>query len=81
MGPLEMYAFSCACRRALVPVNEKLDTPEGRKEYPIESCISRTGAFIRAGRSDYERLLAQNGTTSACWDPGVVLNDGDDPDI
>jgi len=76
-----MSGFSCTCQRALLLVNRKLDTPDGRERYPLESYTSWTGAFIRAGRANYEELLAQNGTSSECWASGAAFDDENDSDL
>ena len=81
LASLEMSGFSCTCQRALSRVNRKLDTPDGRERYPLESYTSWTGAFIRAGRASYKELLAQNGTSSGCWASGAAFDDENDSDL
>lgn len=66
LDPYDMSGFSCTCQHALSLVNKKLDTPYAREIYPLESCTSYTGAFIRVGNENLERLLALNGTSSNC---------------
>jgi hypothetical protein len=77
MNPYDMAGFSCACRRTLLLFNRKLDT-EGRELDPLRTYISRTSAFNEFRRTNLERLLAENGTTSGCFDPGSFSDDDSD---
>lgn len=77
MDPHEMTDLSCACRRTLLLVNQKLDTT-GCQLDPLELYISRTGAFNEFRRVTLERLLAKNGTTSGCFDPGSFSDNDSD---
>ena len=77
MDPHEMAGLSCACRRTLLIVNQKLDA-EGRQLDPLDLYISRTGAFNEFRRANLERLLAENGTTSGCYNPGSFSDDDSD---
>ena len=77
MSPYDMAGFSGACRRTLLLVNQKLDT-EGRELDPLGTFISRTGAFNEFRRANLERLLAENGTTSGCYNPGSFSDDDSD---
>lgn len=76
-----MSGFSCTCQRALSLVNQKLDTPDGRERYPLDSYTSWKGAFNKAGRASYEELLAQNGTSSGCWTSAAAFDDENDSDL
>jgi hypothetical protein len=80
-GPYDMPGLSCVCQRTLWLVNQNLDTLNGRERYPLESCMSRTGAFIRVGNANLERLLALNGTSSGCFRSGAALDDEVDSDL
>lgn len=81
LSPLEMSGFSCTCQRALSLANQKLDTPDGREHYPLGSYTRWTGALISAGRVGYDELLANNGTSSACWASRAAFDDENDSDL
>lgn len=77
INPYDMAGFSSACRSTLLLVDQKLDT-EGRELDPLGTYISRTGAFNEFRRVNLERLLAENGTTSGCFDLGSFSDDDSD---
>jgi hypothetical protein len=81
MGPDEMSGLSRVSRHALLFVHQKLDTPEDRQLYLLESYTSRTSAFIAVGRANLERLLVANGTTSGCHAVEAFLDDESDSDL
>ena len=77
MDSHEMSGLSCAYRCTLLLVDQKLDT-EGRHLDPLKLCTSRTGAFNEFRRVTLERLLAENGATSGCFDPGYFSDNDSD---
>ena len=81
MDPHEYSGLSCTCRFALSLVNEKLDTPEGRRFGFPDNHLSRTAAFVAQHRLWIAKLLEENGWWSGCSRAAEVERFGNDPDL